>query len=290
MPKSPKPKTRRRATVAAVAPPQPVPARNRRKPRVDAALNRDAVAEAWLLATQEAHPMPVFTASHRQLIRDGTKTQTRRVARPQPPRHNPEPPLLPELATLWPPQRSGLACPYGRKTGLHYLREPLKKVVITDKFGKRRSVAAYSDDGELVLAGGIATVKWTWKNKSLPAMFMPRYAARVFCTVTGRRGEWLHEITDKDAKAEGVPQGGYITHTYANYEDIQEQQPDGSILVTRRVLPPKPFSYRDSYATIWNSINAKPRGKRPGWPWQANPFVWVISWTLARPPATVTKP
>jgi len=47
-------------------------------------------------------------------------------------------------------------------------------------------------------------LKWRWQKDILTGMFMPQEAARYFIKITGVRAEEIQEITDNDAKAEGV--------------------------------------------------------------------------------------
>lgn len=83
-----------------------------------------------------------------------------------------------------------------------------------------------------------------------PSIFMPRWASRIDLEVTGERFERLQEISEADAKAEGVipfprdPEGDCWT--------------DGT--------------YRTAYEHLWGQINGWTGSKS----WAANPWVWVI--------------
>lgn len=46
-------------------------------------------------------------------------------------------------------------------------------------------------------------ISWRWKRNTLPAMFMPREAARIFLKITGVRIQRLQEISTDDALKEG---------------------------------------------------------------------------------------
>ena len=92
-----------------------------------------------------------------------------------------------------------------------------------------------------------------------PAIFMPREAARIFLRVTDVRAERLQDITNIDAMKEGVSienwtkRGGY----------------DGADSI----------HWRESFAELWNSINAK-----RGYSWDTNPWVWVIEFERCEKP------
>jgi len=90
--------------------------------------------------------------------------------------------------------------------------------------------------------------RWT------PSIHMPRWASRIDREITGIRAERLQDISEEDAKAEGV-HALYKTapHTFgAGY--IQ----DGK-------------GYRRGFQALWDTINAK-----RGYPFDDNPWVWVI--------------
>ena len=79
-----------------------------------------------------------------------------------------------------------------------------------------------------------------WRLKI--ARYMPKWAARIWLTVTDVRVERLQEISDCDAWAEG----------------IVDEVPFG----TAQTL----------FRELWDSLNAK-----RGYGWEQNPWVWVIS-------------
>lgn len=81
-------------------------------------------------------------------------------------------------------------------------------------------------------------LKGFWK----PSIHMPRSAARLFLTVKSIRVERLQDISEEDAKAEGVICG-------------QGQ---------------KRWTARSAFMDLWDRINGKKN------PWESNPWVWVI--------------
>lgn len=85
------------------------------------------------------------------------------------------------------------------------------------------------------------------KSPWRPSIHMPRWASRITLEVTAVRVERLQDITEEDARAEGM-HGDYLS-----------------------------ASARDLYAALWDAIN----GKRH--PWASNPWVWVVSFRRVEP-------
>lgn len=110
-----------------------------------------------------------------------------------------------------------------------------------------------------------------------PSIFMPRWASRISLDVTDVRIERLDAITEEDAKAEGVewPSPTVVCACEGPAEDPgPTHRPD----CTWRDPTYDPCGIRaiDEYAILWNAIN----GKRA--PWAANPWVWVVSFSVAK--------
>jgi len=85
-----------------------------------------------------------------------------------------------------------------------------------------------------------------------PSIHMPRWASRITMEVTGVKVERLQDISEADAMAEGIVSAG-----------------DGNgfqLADTTHYMG----AARDSYASLWQSING------PG-SWDANPWVWCVS-------------
>lgn len=129
-------------------------------------------------------------------------------------------------------------CPYGVPGDRLWCRETWNTQV--GSFGESRPVVYRATDDER---------HGPWR----PSIFMPRWASRITLEVVSVRVERLQEITEEDAKAEGVELA------VNGIEDIGGGE-------TR---PTK--SFRQGFVYAWNEINAK-RG-----PWASNPWVWVIS-------------
>lgn len=82
-----------------------------------------------------------------------------------------------------------------------------------------------------------------------PSLLIKRADARLWLRVTAVRLERLQDITEEDAEAEGVePRAGA-----------------GQIA-----------RHRGSFERLWDELNG---GHGRGFPWKANPWVWVIAFT-----------
>ena len=88
-----------------------------------------------------------------------------------------------------------------------------------------------------------------WK----PSIHMPRWASRLTLEITSVRVERLQEISEEDARAEGV-------------EPVRYASPDN-----RHLTHP----YRDGFHLAWDAIN----GKRH--PWASDPWVWALTFKIA---------
>jgi hypothetical protein len=86
-----------------------------------------------------------------------------------------------------------------------------------------------------------------------PSILMPRWASRITLEVTEVRVQRLQEITPEDIEAEGVP---------------RDRIPEEMYLTEYRV---------HDFIHLWNSSYAK-----RGYGWDANPWVWVISFRRIR--------
>jgi hypothetical protein len=83
-----------------------------------------------------------------------------------------------------------------------------------------------------------------------PSIHMPRWASRLTLEVTGVKVERLNDISQEDARAEGIP-----------------RSLDGT--------EPSPLLW---FRELWDSIN----GKREGANWGANPWVIAVSFAVHR--------
>ena len=173
----------------------------------------------------------IFSGEMVRAILDGRKTQTRRVAKGNPTIDD---------------------CPYGKIGTRLWVREAwgeskVRDQSIDDKIVLVHHAWRYKADAEVeqVQVFGRRDLKtkaelYKWKSP----IFMPRWASRITLEITGVRIEQLHDISEEDAKAEGV--------------EIS-QMPD--------VFHP----YKTEFRTAWNKLHGKKA------PWESNPWVWAIS-------------
>ena len=209
----------------------------------------------------------LFQGAMVRALLDGSKTQTRRICKPQPPAnthkvltyHYPDPrdhfwayvnkaPNEAELSSWVYP------CPYGQPgdqlwvreawgarfshsdfgaVALHWndLRGPLKK------YRTLQNLALYAMKADGQNCGG-------W----IPSIHMPRWASRITLEITGVRVERLQDISETDAKAEGCT-------------------------VWPECKAPAAYNL---YRALWDSINGAES-------WNANPWVWVVEFKVVNP-------
>ena len=189
----------------------------------------------------------IFSAPMVRAILAGTKTQTRRVVKPQPSAE-----LLAEYEAIRLARGSGrsdaqmlsdcLPCHYGQPGDWLWVREawaPHPQAPETIFY--RATVEA--EPGFPVWSG-------PWK----PSIHMPRFASRITLEITSVRVERLQDISEADAAAEGV---------------TPKWEPGCS---GRLMEALGGFSFRpaaSAYADLWESLHG------PG-SWDANPWVWVV--------------
>lgn len=110
----------------------------------------------------------------------------------------------------------------------------------------------------------------SWMSEGLhwkPAIHMPKEAARIWLKVTGVRVERLQEITDEQAKREGIQYDECPTgFTWKQETDMHNcyTTPIGAM------------------QALWNSTIKESDLDRYGW--EANPWVWVIEFERCEKP------
>lgn len=142
-------------------------------------------------------------------------------------------------------KREGFPCPYGKIGDCLWIRE-------TFSINDRGQVLMKTTKDELTNLLNLPDVPIKWR----PSIHMPKWASRITLEITDIRVERVQDITEEDARQEGIINGGCL--------NCGEDEPCGC-------SNPQPDA-RDSFIWLWDSINAK-RGYR----WSENPWVWCIS-------------
>lgn len=200
----------------------------------------------------------LFSAPMVRALLAGAKTQTRRIVKPQPE-------LVPEdklhgrpAGTCWWPcnavqsmididEMGVWASPYGRPGDRLWVRETwsmMNRERTTVVLRGHHRTPGEAGDLEVVYRATEPHEHRGWR----PSIFMPRWACRIELEVTEVRVEQLRTITEDDCVAEGCAVTDPSPHTCA----------------------------RDVFADLWSKINGVES-------WDANPWVWVVSFKRARP-------
>jgi hypothetical protein len=214
----------------------------------------------------------LFSAEMVRAILDGRKTQTRRVMKVQPwpdatvevgpyhphwiDRNGESQPGPSTFGAVWDHQDivnggdAGLRCPYGAPGDTLWVREAWASPCSTREL--RDGVTACgityrTGHEEAPGAGPRVDVKWR------PSIHMPRWASRITLRITDIRVERLQDISEDDAKAEGVKPLDYAAHHVA-----------------------AGCGARIAFEQIWTTINGSGA-------WEANPWVWVVSFERVKP-------
>ena len=209
----------------------------------------------------------IFSTDMVKAILEGRKTQTRRVIKPQPPSKFPYP-WLSGSRVIWSEKEAGdypmwnnfSQCPYGQvgdRLGVketHYRWGHWSKNGLT-KTGKQKwtfkhendEVRYFDNPPEAVQRNSFRGTAW-YKR---PSIFLPKRYIRTWLEITDVRVERVQEISEDDAKAEGI---GW---------QFEQQR-----------IPQYWESYKKAFSVLWDSINAK-----RGYGWDVNPWVWVIGFT-----------
>lgn len=192
----------------------------------------------------------LFSVPMVRAIIEGRKTQTRRV-------------VAPKTVAFLGSKAGGMDpaedhCPYGWVGDRLWVRETyafgkewegIPPRIVSDEEG----VYYAADDS---LRPGREPLgkddRGTWRR----SIHMPRWASRLTLEVTEVRVQRLQDITEEDARAEGI---------------IEWKDAKGTAYYGTNVADVWELSARGAFKRIWDDIN----GERA--PWASNPWVWAIS-------------
>nr|WP_249172971.1 hypothetical protein [Burkholderia vietnamiensis] len=231
----------------------------------------------------------MFSGAMVRAILEGRKTQTRRVMKYQPPddvapitvaryhptivgRHGDEAPG-PEIFGAFSDDGAwGCKSPFGEPGDRLWVRETWKPRVshscALDTCDCADVWVDYQAAGDGVyFPERKIDENWTMpeaamKGRWIPSIHMPRWASRITLEITGVRVERLRDISESDARAEGVT--------------IEERHKVGYCLGGGRGAdrPPSIRAFRE----LWDGLNAD-----AGHGWDANPWVWAIEFRRIEP-------
>ena len=208
----------------------------------------------------------------------GRMTQTRRLVRPQPPEER----IVrscPFSETSWALGdldgncmcREKVSCPYGAPGDLLWCRET--------HWLESDGTPVYRADGEFLEGWTSRGLRWH------PSIHMPKSVCRLWLRVEDVRVERLQEITEEGAKAEGVhvaqraadPAGPTLCQHCGQHRSQHVGTARACFGGTGTVY--SRLTYRGGFIHLWDAVN----GERA--PWASNPWVWVVSFSRAEPPA-----
>lgn len=212
----------------------------------------------------------IFSAPMVCALLDGRKTQTRRMIKPQP---------VNSLASIF---RVGTETKTGRSvwnardaSGAAFIAFPchgglrgelLLRFSIGDRLWVKEALQRFNR--EPTTAQYVATLTavpgavdrrvhlngaalWEWQRTKLASMFMPRWASRLTLTISDVRVQRLQDISDDDARAEGV-------------KATEFWHPDDPPYIC--------------FSALWDSIH-RDHGKDS---WRANPWIVAITFTVEK--------
>ena len=108
-----------------------------------------------------------------------------------------------------------------------------------------------------------------WVSKHRPSIHMPRWASRITLEIAGVRIERLQDISEEDAKAEGLStvtkDGRLYKWGIPDRDGLPGTDDDGWPWTQWDTDP------RQAFRRLWDSIY----GSDPAKCWDANPWVWV---------------
>lgn len=203
----------------------------------------------------------LFNTEMVRAILDGRKTCTRRAVKPTPKYFevNENPVYIydaePAMGRIYPPCQPDDVL-YVRETWGIYTESWIDADYFMYKADYPANATTYTHQ-----EGNICDLP-RWR----PSIHMPKEAARIWLKVTDVRVERLQDITEDGAKVEGAIDNRGLIHSPENEYD-------------------RIHTAREHFIGIWDSTINKPDIDIYGW--DANPWVWVISFGRCEKPEVV---
>jgi hypothetical protein len=199
----------------------------------------------------------IFSAPMVRALLEGRKTQTRRLAwRPLPPLPPGQVDAREECPAPWQYVQPGDRLWVREAWATHWANDNLAPSAISPMHWSVRYLA--DDHVRRARDGSLAAVGQCKKGR--PSIHMPRWASRITLHVEAVRVERLQDISEADARAEGVL---YVPgHGEIKSADLQEGFANY-------------LNCRMGFEVLWNSLHG------PG-AWDANPEVVALTFTVAQ--------
>jgi len=237
-----------------------------------------------LHAAMNEHPI-LFNGEMVKAILDGTKTQTRRLVRPQPNIAWSRGPVA-VINGRWASGGcvSDLQCPYGVPGDHLWVRETWALVPKNGPAGPEDYIAYRADGGSL-------PERLVWR----PSTCMSRWASRLTLEVTDVRARQVQDISENDVRAEGVVPIDHSTEIWWEGYDNRLSGLGDHRAITQHVGPTAPpwmevlqswqapknptwLTETSRFQCLWDSIYDK-----RGLGWSVNPWVWAVSFKRITP-------
>jgi hypothetical protein len=193
----------------------------------------------------------IFSAPMVRALLEGRKGQTRRICKAKLYEPLMERGFAPGIGIWRGADNSEVRCPYGTPENKLWVRETWRPLWAS--LGEGTEVEYRSDSATVVHP--VCAKPLITDDRWRPSIFMPRWASRLTLEITEVRVERLADISEEDARAEGV------------------ERVHGDLFGVEGVIPFEHHYPQDAYASLWESIHG------PG-SWGASPWVWAISFRV----------
>lgn len=222
----------------------------------------------------------IFSAPMVRALLDGRKTQTRRVLKPQPewlsgawywtsPRYNNGDGAryfhTVDVSGVMPAWLRALPYAPGDRLWVRegFMPAPMEAVPAAPRPTRWNIAYAAGGQDEVLAPAGYNPMLYNYERWS-PSIHMPRWASRLTLHVTAVRVQRLQDISDADARAEGLERIG----TAWGIDGIK-----GSVAAYERT----------AFRVIWNALHGAGA-------WDANPWVAAITFTVERANIDALRP
>lgn len=205
----------------------------------------------------------IFRAAMIRALLAGEKTQTRRIAKVTD--KGCKPGFVTPMAGFTPrrPADHVAYCPYGQPGDLLWVKETFQPI-LTPYFDPPDSEWATGKGYQVLYMATDKAVVYVDRDDNVterrkPSIHMPRWASRLTLRITDVRVQRLQDISEADARAEGITEEAVEAELHCAEAMNQKE--------------PRPAAAR--FGVIWASIYGAES-------WSANPWVWALSFEVLR--------